>query len=88
MRKNGYYWVEFLEFGAIDAVLFKDGAWRMENPITDAELRVIGDALSLPTPEQIAGHAERLKQYRAADLDRRAAPILDGMASTSTELIG
>lgn len=62
MRKNGYYWVEFLEFGAIDAVLFKDGAWRMEDTITDAELRVIGNALPLPTPKQIAGHAERLKR--------------------------
>ena len=62
MRKNGYYWVEFLEFGAIDAVLFKDGTWRMEDPITDAALRVIGDALPLPTPEEIAGHPERLKR--------------------------
>jgi len=62
VRKNGYYWVEFLEFGAIDAVLYKDGTWRMEDPITDAEVRVIGDALTLPTLEQIAGHAERLKQ--------------------------
>jgi hypothetical protein len=62
VRKNGYYWVEFLEFGAIDAVLFKDGTWRMEDPITDAALRVIGDALPLPTPEEIAGHPERLKR--------------------------
>jgi hypothetical protein len=62
VRKNGYYWVEFLKFGAIDAVLFKDGTWRMEDPITDAELRVIGEALPLPTPEEIAQHPERLKQ--------------------------
>ena len=41
-------------------MLFKDGVWVSEDPLAEADVRILSEAITFPTPEQLAGHAARL----------------------------
>ena len=38
----------------------KNGTWEYQQPLLEADVKVLGGPFPLPTPEEIAGHAERL----------------------------
>jgi len=80
VRKEGYYWVEFHDYGDIDAVLFKDGVWVREDPLADADITVLSDTIAFPMAEELAGHAARLTRLAQEIWDEDGAdPRWDGV---------
>ena len=80
MREDGYYWCEIHEFGSIDVVAYKDGAWVKDWPVREADVSVIGEALALPADRELAGHAGRLARLARAIFEEDGAdPRWDGV---------
>lgn len=60
MRKTGYYWVQFHDYGSVRAVLWKNRAWRYDERVTEADLTVVSGPIPIPSPEEISSHNTRL----------------------------
>ena len=67
MRKAGYYWVQFHDYGAVRAVRWKNRAWHYDHDVTDADLKVMDGPLLPPSVEDLARQPEHLARVVAAD---------------------